>query len=229
MSYFENRNINQIFYDSFKIPAFITKYLGDNKEYQILDYGCGQGQFLKALHRAGFHRLTGADVFTPPWVSDERTIEFHNLNFSKDELFSMKNEFDVIILSHVLEHIEKKSIVPLLEDLRPLLRINGVLIIQVQNAQALSGAYWAYEDFTHTTLFTGGSLYYVLRAAGFQDVLFEDIDSSLGQPFLKGIIRKLSYKFFKIKTKILFKLTDNYYHAPSPVIFSYEIKAICKK
>ncbi|MGC9101323.1 MAG: hypothetical protein ACP5HC_08750 [Caldisericum sp.] len=41
----------------------------------------------------------------------------------------------------------------------------------VRNVQSNTGAYWAYEDFSHFTLFTSGSIYYVLKMAGFDEIM----------------------------------------------------------
>jgi len=60
----------------------------------------------------------------------------------------------------------------------------------VPNAQSPVGCYWAYEDFTHTTLFTAGSLYYVLKMAGFKEITFVDPLCIEGLPLWKKMVRK---------------------------------------
>lgn len=52
---------------------------------------------------------------------------------------------------------------------------NSKLIISEPNAQSNTGSYWAYGDFTHSTIFTSGCLYYVLKKADFRTVKFIDI------------------------------------------------------
>ena len=71
----------------------------------------------------------------------------------------------------------KHEIIPLLIKVRSLLTQSGSLLVMVPNAQSNTGSYWAYEDFTHHTLFTAGSLYFVLRQAGFDSVEFVDPDA----------------------------------------------------
>ncbi|MBK7370676.1 MAG: hypothetical protein IPJ09_04415 [Saprospiraceae bacterium] len=80
-------------------------------------------------------------------------------------------------MSHVLEHIEKINIIDTLITIKSyLLAESGSFVVMVPNAQSVTGAYWMYEDFTHTTLFTSGSIYYVLKSQpknGFQkNILF---------------------------------------------------------
>lgn len=80
-------------------------------------------------------------------------------------------------MSHVLEHLPKDMIIPVLQKIRDsLLNKDGELCIMVPNAMSNTNCYWAYEDFTHNTLFTPGSLLFVLREAGFSDITFLDPD-----------------------------------------------------
>ena len=48
----------------------------------------------------------------------------------------------------------------------------------VKMMQLNTDCYWAYEDFTHYTLFIAGSLLYVLREAGFTNIEFDIVKNS---------------------------------------------------
>ena len=102
------------------------------------------------------------------------------------------------------------------------------LLIMVPNAQSNTGCYWAYEDFTHTTLFTAGSLYFVLKAAGFDTVQFLDPDGLVGSR--PGFKQPRAFFLFIYKMNIRFwnLVTASSFHQPSPQIFSYELKALAK-
>ena len=56
------------------------------------------------------------------------------------------------------------------------------------NGQSATGSYWAFEDFTHETLFTCGSLEYVLSEAGFVDVEFIDLKATAGLSAFKRLL-----------------------------------------
>ncbi len=100
-------------------------------------------------------------------------------------------------------------------------------MVSVPNAMSNTDCYWAYEDFTHTILFTAGSLYYVLRSAGFEYVEFLDVDCTLSSPFYKKMIKKFLLNLYKVNKLFLNKVTRSSYHIGDfPLIFSYEIK--CK-
>jgi hypothetical protein len=108
------------------------------------------------------------------------------------------------------------------------LKIGGQLIVMVPNAQSNTGCYWAYEDFTHSTLFTAGSLYYVLCAAGFSQVEFIDIDCTAGMKPFKKLMKKCLLGLYIFHFGFWNKVTASAFHSPSPQIFSYEIKAIAR-
>jgi hypothetical protein len=98
----------------------------------------------------------------------------------------------------------------------------------VPNAQSNTGAYWAYEDFTHHTLFTTGSIYYVLKSAGFDSIEFLDPQGTSNSGFAIKIIKRLFLKVYKLKKLFWNKVTSSSYHEPSPEIFTYELKVLAK-
>ena len=131
-------------------------------------------------------------------------------------------------MSHVLEHFPKEQVIPQLVKLKGLLKPSGALIVMVPNAQSHTGAYWAYEDFTHFLLFTSGSIYYVLRAAGFNEVEFLDVDCTIGMAGWKRTIKQILLKCYVLNYRFWNRVTTSSTHEPSPLIFSYEIRAIAR-
>ncbi len=146
-----------------------------------------------------------------------------------EDIFSFipQEKFDLIITTHTLEHLPKDSIIPTLTHFKKhFLKENGTIFIAVPNAQSHTGCYWAYEDFTHTTLFTTGSLIYVLKMAGFSDVKIIDKDAIADTKGLKKSIRKILLWLYKMRTRFYNRITNSAFHAPSEISFSYEIKAL---
>ena len=224
-NYFEFRNIDPSIYKDSKLPTWIKEEIL-SKQAKILDYGCGFGQTMTALKMENYENVFGIDI-------EKTAIDYclsNNLNVSELDLNNLVNpfgsKFDVVILTHVLEHISKNEIINTLKLIKNFfLTLGGKLLVAVPNAQSNTGGYWAYEDWTHTTLFTSGSLFYVLKAAGFEDVIFLDTDCTLGRSKPISIIRKLLL-FIYIKNKSFWnKITGSHYHRQSTQIFSYEIKA----
>jgi len=223
-NYFELRKVVSTDYDNFFLPAWLKCELSD-KNSSILDFGCGYGQILSALQLEGYSNVYGADI-------ERNAIDFckkKDLNVKVLDVTGSENpfleRFDVIILSHVIEHLEKSSIIGVLSQIRnSFLKKGGKLLIAVPNAQSNTGCYWAYEDWTHTTLFTSGSIYYVLKSAGFDQVEFLDIDCMAGQKSIVRALRKFFLFFYKLKNGFWNKVTKSSFHRPSPIIYSYEIK-----
>jgi SAM-dependent methyltransferase len=226
--YFAWRNIDPASYKNFQLPAYLCQVL-DNPESRILDFGCGFGQVLSALRRSGFSRLEGADV-DPSAIAHLRDNGFviHNLREEPEFYDRHSGGYDYVLMSHVIEHFPKEQIIPQLSRIRRLLNGSGGLIVMVPNAQSNTGCYWAYEDFTHHTLFTAGSLYYVLRASGFSKVEFLDPDCTAGQSILKRFARKFLLALYRYNLTFWNKVTGSAFHGPSPRIFSYEIKALAR-
>ena len=223
-NYFEFRKISEENYTDSKIPLWIKKEI-EKKDTKILDYGCGFGQLLRELLRDNYQNIYGVDIEKNAIESCQNSglmVEELNLDNLKNP-YNFK--FEIIILSHIVEHIPKSEIINTLAFIKnEFLAKNGKLLIAVPNAQSNTDCYWAYEDWTHTTLFTSGSIYYVLKAAGFEKVEFLDIDCTLGSSIIKSTIRKFFLKLYKLNKNFWNKTTCSAYHQPSPQIFSYEIK-----
>jgi SAM-dependent methyltransferase len=229
-SYFELRNISQEYYAQYTNPRWLRDQLSPiAADARILDFGCGFGQLITALKALGYSRAEGADV-EPAAIAACRqhgdTVydlraegRFYDLN---------QGQFDLVVTQHVLEHIPKSEVVETVRNLRLLLSPKGVLVVAVPNAQAFTGAYWAYEDFTHQTLYTSGGIYYVLRAAGFGDIRFLDIDCSSGLGLLKSAVRRIVWKVYSAYYNLMCRLLVSPTHGPSPNIFSYEIKVAAR-
>lgn len=225
--YFSLRNIDAGYYTNYKVPSYILSRL--SKDSAILDFGCGFGQLLVALKNDGFTHLEGADVDPQAIRHVSSTgIIVHDVREDQHFYENQANSYDFIVLSHVLEHLPKVEIISRLHQIRSLLKPDGQLLAMVPNAQSNTGCYWAYEDFTHTTLFTAGSVYYVLRAAGFSHVDFIDIDCTAGMTPFRKLFKKTLLGLYRYNISFWNKVTGSAFHSPSPRIFSYEIKTVAR-
>lgn len=103
----------------------LSKYI--NKDSFILDIGIRDGAFLTYLKKNGFNNLYGVDIY-------ERSVEIAKDNGFSCEVMDAQNlnldmVFDVVVMSHVLEHCPKPSIV--LGNVYRCLRQGGILFIEV--------------------------------------------------------------------------------------------------
>ena len=202
--------------------------LPKNKDASILDIGCGFGQMLKSLKDNGHTNLHGVDINSKA-VALCRSNGLEAEKISNLSSFSRnhRKKYDFIIMSHVIEHLPKNDIVSHLSIIRKkLLKPSGKFLAIVPNAQSNTGAYWAYEDFTHNTLFTTGSLIYVLKASGFENVNLIDPDNLGKGRIVVRFIRKFLLSLYRFNYYFWNKVTSSSFHVSSPPSFGYEIRAL---
>jgi SAM-dependent methyltransferase len=226
-SYFKSRQIDAEYYAQADLPLYLKDQLPANKTSNILDIGCGLGQMLSKFKSYGYTSLTGIDISNEAIAA----CKANNLNVFKindiTDFNAPEQKYDFAIMSHVLEHLDKDKVISTLSHIRTnILKDSGELLIMVPNAQSPAGTYWAYEDFTHNTLFTAGSMIYVLKSAGFQSITFIDEDGFYAVKGLKKIIKKGLLNLFKLIEKIKFIAVGATYHKPSPKIYTWELKVL---
>lgn len=136
------------------------------KDKDVLDIGCGNGQFLK-MASGICSSVQGVEL-------EEQSIQKISewgISVSKN-IEDIKNKFDVITMFHVLEHIPDP--ITFIEKIKPYLTPNGILLIEVPNENdALISLYdnKAFKEFTywscHLFLFNENTLKTVAEYAGY--------------------------------------------------------------
>lgn len=226
-SYFESRQVNAEYYANADLPLYLKDQLPEDKTSNILDIGCGLGQTLSKIKEYGYTSLTGIDISNEAIAA----CKVKNLNvFKIDDITDFNasdKKYDFAIMSHVLEHLDKNKVISTLAHIRTnILKDTGKLLLMVPNAQSPTGTYWAYEDFTHNTLFTPGSIIYVLKSAGFQSITFIDKDGFYASKGLKKVIKKGLLKLFKLVENVKLFIVGASYHKPSPIIYTWDLKVL---
>lgn len=226
--YYDARNVGGLQHQ-FCTPRYVIPYLPQNKDAFILDIGCGVGNFVgDCVITHGRTNVKGIDI------SEDAVNYAQSLNLPVEKIENISSfarssseKYDFILMSHVLEHLDKQSIIDTLRVIKNhLLKDDGVLFISVPNAQSATNAYWAYEDFTHTTLFTTGSLIYVMKIAGFQHYDFVDLDAFIGESKWNVRFRRVLLPVYKMFKAFERYMTRSYYHHQSPISFAYELKLV---
>ena len=138
---------------------------------RLLDVGFGSGAFLEAAGEMGWN-AEGID-FDPKAVELAKARGLNVSCVSAANLTKQENEYDVITLSHVIEHVYDP--VTLLSDLYRLLKPGGVLWLETPNLRSYGarrfGANWRDLDPPrHLMLFTPSSLRRILTEAGFLQI-----------------------------------------------------------
>ena len=155
---------------------------------EVLELACNKGFLLQALSNLGFKRLRGIDL-SPDDVAQAQKIA-PQATIICGEAFEYLNQnaeqFDLIILKALLEHLPKNQVIPLLEAIKYSLRPGGIVLIDVPNMDWLAANHERYMDFTHEVGFTRESLAQVMRNV-FNEVSIRS-SAEPPEPGLKGFV-----------------------------------------
>ncbi|TRT84041.1 MAG: class I SAM-dependent methyltransferase [Microcystis aeruginosa Ma_OC_H_19870700_S124] len=150
-----------------KTAECIAEFLPD-KSVRILDIGCANGGLLGYLKKLGYNNLCGLD---PSPICAETTKQKYDIETYTGSMFELPHSlgvFDVIILSHVLEHIQDVSTA--LTNLKDILDKNGILYAEVPDAKRYLNFYvspFHYFDTEHINHFSLKFLEKLLMLANF--------------------------------------------------------------
>lgn len=138
---------------------------------RLLDVGFGNGGFLKLATEMGWN-AEGID-FDPKAVEVARARGLKVRCASAMDLSAQNEQFDVITLSHVIEHVHSPT--TLLEDLYRLLKPGGTLWLETPNINSMGarkfGQNWrGLEAPRHLTIFNSKSLPMLLKQIGFWQI-----------------------------------------------------------
>jgi len=172
----------------------IARVVGDCNA-SVLDIGCANGGLLVALRKLGFSSVAGIDP-SPACVRTVRTR--YGIPAEAGGLFELPARVkkpDVVVLSHVLEHVF--DLPRAIQVLRGLLSKKGVAYIEVPDAARYRDYVFApFQDFNteHINHFSTISLTNLMRSQGFEPVSggTKTIQSSPQCPYpaLFGFFRK---------------------------------------
>jgi SAM-dependent methyltransferase len=135
---------------------------------KILDFGCGYGTFLSHIKNAKL--LTGCefrkDCLLHIKKNYNKKIEVY------DNLKNIKNNFDIITMFHVLEHLPNP--IETLKDLKTKLSKKGKIIIEVPSANDFLLNVKEFKTFSfwseHLMLYTENALKKIIKFAGFNNI-----------------------------------------------------------
>lgn len=123
----KNKLLGSLLALKFKPSGFYTWLKGlhlHNRKESILDIGCGNGQLLKRMYRLGFDNLTGIDPFLA------KDIVYNNsLKLFKRDIFQTDTRYDVIMMHHSLEHMDRQGEV--IQKAASLLKEGGRMLIRI--------------------------------------------------------------------------------------------------
>lgn len=175
-----------------------------DKKAKVLDLGCGFGSFLYFLESNGYTNVTGVDISSEEIALCKKLFKPYTFVQADihDYLRTTKEKFDVIYLSHVLEHIKKEDLFNFLKGIKKILSDDGSFIIVVPNsATYFNAAANRYGDITHELGFSILSLKQLLMLAGFKSITVKNF-YGVGN-FSLNILRKIARFGFELFIQLL--------------------------
>jgi 2-polyprenyl-3-methyl-5-hydroxy-6-metoxy-1,4-benzoquinol methylase len=190
-----------------------------------LEIGPGKGEILQWFHRHGYD-AQGVDVSSEVVDYCNRLLP-GSVDLATNTvawLMARPAQFDAVLMLHVLEHIPKEQVVPLLRAIHTALRPSGCLIVEVPNmSAAFVGLHLRYVDWTHEVGFTPESLRSVLSVVGFNDVVVGAVQ--LPQDRWYRFLQRAAQQFLAV----LQRLAGLAIGVSTPSIITYAISAVVKK
>jgi len=184
----------------------ISRYLNPSQHKKLLDVGAGGGILVDEANKFGFDAV-GIEI-NKLLVAEatKRNIPVLWGNIENIEIFPFNYKFDIIVLNHLLEHLNDP--VKTLSKLKEYLRDGGFLIIEVPNIESYLAKKhklsWKYIALEHIFYFSEKTLSKILSQIGFKiiDVKRRNFEIShfSGRTMLQYILgTKIKRDRFKMK------------------------------
>lgn len=166
------------------------------KENPIIDLGCGRGEWLEVLRDEGLF-AQGTDKNR---VFLEVCREL-NLNVVEQDALALlqgrkPNSVGAVTAFHIIEHLQLKTLIAVLDESLRVLKPGGVLIVETPNPENIVvGACNFYYDPTHVRPLPPQSTQFLLEARGFVNVAVMHLHPNARFAFLKAEIPGLAPLF----------------------------------
>jgi SAM-dependent methyltransferase len=153
---------------SAKLRTYVPIFAG---AVDVVDLGCGRGEFLAALKEAGI-RARGVDVNAEmAAVARERGLDVEQGDALGFVTALADESIGGAIATQVVEHLEPSYLTRLLDALARKLRPGAPIVLETINPACWLAFFSSYiRDLTHVRPIHPDTLQYLLRASGFERV-----------------------------------------------------------
>ncbi|MEI6839068.1 MAG: class I SAM-dependent methyltransferase [Alcaligenaceae bacterium] len=175
----------------------INTFFPKDKFAAILDLGCGHGTLVYFAQQSGYANTQGVDLSTQQ-VALAKQLGIANIT-QGDLMAALRAtppaSLDAVIAFDVIEHFTKDELIDLVDAIHAALKPSGCWIIHAPNANSPFVGAVRYGDYTHEQAFTPTSIQQLLKASGFDRIVFAECGprvhglKSLGRVILWQIVR----------------------------------------
>lgn len=205
--YCYTKNINWLYLIFFKFLSFwrglcvyfesSVFYLHNQKQRKLIEIGCGDGEYLQLMQELGWD-VEGIDS-DPMAVKTARTNGINVRCIGLDEVESLTDKYDVVVLRHVIEHLINPNAALII--CRRLLKPDGKLVLITPNSRSfghyLFNARWrGLEPPRHLNIFNMKNLCRITEDCGL------DVISSFTTSNAAALIYKSSVESGLSKNKL---------------------------
>ncbi len=165
--------------DYFSLEREIFKNAVKESGLSILDVGCGTGVLGKYFRTHQQCRVYGIEINQEAYeIAKDNLDEVTRANVETMELHYETNQFDIVIMGDVLEHLVNP--VTAIGKLMQVVKPGGKILITVPNVRHWKVVYrlvckdewrymsWGILDYTHLRFFTKTSIVAMMKENGFQ-------------------------------------------------------------
>jgi len=192
----------------------------------LLDFGCGSGEFLGSMKKTGWNVAGVERAQKPRDYAASLDLDI------REEIDQFKDQFDVITLWHVLEHISDAH--QLMEEIKKRLSNSGILIIALPNvksydAQMFDSNWIAFDAPRHLYHFNPNDILQLVRMHGLEVFNFKTLfidtwyNSLLSWQLESQTIKKNFFcgisKFLTVAILSTIKETFNRFYSSSVIYF----------
>jgi len=188
------------------------RYIPGKKKNQIsiLEIGPGLGEAISYFNKTGINQIDIVDNSIE--VIDYLKNKFLIRNAYYQNVLSLDQKlgnYDLILLTQVLEHVQKKDSILWLQLLYKHLNKDGTILITVPNMANSLGLYNRYYDFTHETGYTENSLRELVSQSNLENILVEFQEFGIPPSNIINFLRICVQKIFLFFVKIMYMVNGS--------------------
>lgn len=151
---------------------YLRRFVNNSQSLRLLDYGSGWGTFLLKIPSSIEAYCFDISLGSMKMLQKAHNLLGRNVHIaSLEQNVILPGQFDIIVCSHVLEHVPDES--ELLQKFYNSLNVHGLLLLNVPINET-------WHDPKHIRTYTISSLQQAVEEAGFKAILIQEVDKWSG-------------------------------------------------